>query len=118
MTLVDLMIFVIVIAFMVYLYYRVNHALAYSWDWTIIPMYIFRKDDETGGWVANLLLLGLYTTIKLALWSIVFSALIGGLMGILRTSKRVFPRMLSRTYVELIRNIPPLVFIFVFFLRV
>ena len=113
--LVDLVIFAVVLAFSIYLYYRVNRVLAYNWDWTIVPMYLFRKDDETGGWVANLLLLGLYTTIKLALWSIVFSALIGGLMGILRTSKRVFPRMISRTYVELIRNIPPLVFIFVFF---
>ena len=113
--LLDLVIFAVVLAFSVYLYYRVNRVLAYNWDWTIVPMYLFRKDDETGGWVANLLLLGLYTTIKLALWSIVFSALIGGLMGILRTSKRLFPRMISRTYVELIRNIPPLVFIFVFF---
>ncbi|SVB85906.1 uncharacterized protein METZ01_LOCUS238760, partial [marine metagenome] len=31
LTLVDLVIFVIVIASVVYLYYRVNHALAYSW---------------------------------------------------------------------------------------
>ena len=113
--LLDLVIFAVVIAFSVYLYYRVNRVLAYNWDWSVVPMYLFRKDDETGGWVANLLMLGLATTIKLALWSIVFSALIGGFMGILRTSKRVFPRMLSRTYVELIRNIPPLVFIFVFF---
>ena len=76
----DLVIFAVVVAFSVYLYYRVNRVLAYNWDWSVVPMYLFRKDDETGGWVANLLMLGLATTIKLALWSIVFSALIGGFM--------------------------------------
>jgi len=34
---------------------------------------------------------------------------------VMRTSKRLFPRLLSRLYVELIRNVPPLVFIFVFY---
>ena len=61
--LLDLVIFAIVLAFSVYLYYRVNRVLAYNWDWTIVPMYLFRKDDETGGWVANLLLLGLYLSL-------------------------------------------------------
>ena len=58
---------------------------------------------------------GLYTTIRLALWSIVLAALIGVVFGVMRTSRRLFPRMVSRVYVELIRNIPPLVFIFIFY---
>ena len=58
---------------------------------------------------------GLFTTIRLAIWSIVLAAIIGFVMGVMRTSQRLFPRLLSLMYVELIRNIPPVVFIFVFY---
>jgi polar amino acid transport system permease protein len=46
----------------------------------------------------------------------VILATIGGIiMGIFRSSKSLFLRMVGRTYVELIRNIPPLVLIFLFY---
>ena len=113
--LVDFAIFAIIVAAIVYVWYRVDSVLEYRWDWTIIPHYLYRWDEEEQRWVANLLMQGLYTTIRLALWSIVLAAIIGVVFGIMRTSRRLFPRMLSRVYVELIRNIPPLVFIFIFY---
>ena len=58
---------------------------------------------------------GFYTTVRLALLSMIPAALLGAVFGIMRTSRRLFPRLLSRSYVELIRNIPPLVFIFIFY---
>ena len=112
---IDFAIFAIFIAAVVYVWYRVDSVLEYRWDWTIIPHYLYRWDEEEKRWVANLLMQGLYTTIRLALWSIVAAAIIGVVFGIMRTSRRLFPRMLSRVYVELIRNIPPLVFIFIFY---
>ena len=36
-------------------------------------------------------------------------------MGYMRTSKNLAMRMISRCYVELVRNIPPVVFIFIFY---
>ena len=113
--LADLAIFAMIVAAVVYVWYRVDSVLEYRWDWTIIPHYLYRWDEEERRWVANLLMQGLYTTIRLALWSIVLAAIIGVVFGIMRTSRRLFPRMLSRVYVELIRNIPPLVFIFIFY---
>ena len=112
---VDVAVFVVLIAAVAYIWYRVDTVLEYRWDWTIIPHYLYRWDEASGEWVANLLMQGLYTTIRLALWSIVLAAAIGVVFGIMRTSRRLFPRMLSRVYVELIRNIPPLVFIFIFY---
>lgn len=112
---IDFAVFAVLIAAVVYVYYRVDTVLEYRWDWTIIPHYLYRWDEEQQQWVANLLMQGLYTTIRLALWSIVLAAVIGVVFGIMRTSRRLFPRMLSRVYVELIRNIPPLVFIFIFY---
>ena len=112
---IDFAVFAAVIAAIVYVWYRVDSVLAYRWDWTFVPHYLYRFDEEQQAWVANLLMQGLYTTIRLALWSIVLAAVIGVVFGVMRTSRRLFPRMVSRVYVELIRNIPPLVFIFIFY---
>ncbi len=111
----DYVVFAILIAAVAYVWYRVDSVLEYRWDWAVIPHYLYRWDEEQQRWVANLLMQGLYTTIRLALWSIVLAALIGVVFGIMRTSRRLFPRLLSRVYVELIRNVPPLVFIFIFY---
>jgi polar amino acid transport system permease protein len=43
------------------------------------------------------------------------AALIGGVVGVCRVAHSLFLRLISRAYVELIRNIPPLVFIFIFY---
>ena len=112
---IDLAVFALLIAAVAYVWYRVDSVLEYRWDWSVIPHYLYRWDEEQQRWVANLLMQGLYTTIRLALWSIVLAAVIGVVFGIMRTSRRLFPRMLSRVYVELIRNVPPLVFIFIFY---
>jgi len=45
----------------------------------------------------------------------VLAIIIGTVMGLCRASTRRFRRMLGRTYVELIRNLPPLVLIFIFY---
>ena len=112
---IDFTIFAALIAAIAYVYYRVDTVLEYRWEWSVIPNYLYRWDEERQQWVANLLMQGLYTTIRLALWGIVLAAIIGVVFGVMRTTRRLFPRMLSRVYVELIRNIPPLVFIFIFY---
>ena len=112
---VDCAVFAALIAAIAYISYRVDSVLEYRWDWSIIPNYLYRWDEEQQIWVANLLMQGLYTTLRLALWGIVLAVIIGVVFGVMRTSRRLFPRILSRAYVELIRNIPPLVFIFIFY---
>lgn len=111
----DAVILVLVLAAIGYVYYRVDTVLNYRWDWSFLPGYLLRWDEEQRRWVANILLQGLGTTLRLALWSMLLAALIGTVMGIMRTSSRLLFRLISRSYVELIRNIPPLVFIFVFY---
>ncbi len=103
------------LAAVLYVVHRVDSVLEYRWDWTVIPHFLYRWDQELERWVPNLLMQGFFTTIRLALLSMVPAALVGGVFGVMRTSRRVLPRLLSRTYVELIRNLPPLVFIFIFY---
>ena len=95
--------------------YRITVGLHYSWNWAVIPQYILRYDVESDRWVANYLLQGLLTTIRLSLWSGMLALLFGLCMALARTGRSLFWQMVSRCYVELMRNLPPLVLIFIFY---
>ncbi len=98
-----------------YFIYRVRIRLHYSWSWDVIPQYLFRYDEAKGRLVPNLLVEGFLTTIKLSLWSSLIAVAVGTVMGVLRVGKGIFSRIFSRSYVELVRNLPPLVLVFIFY---
>ena len=114
-TAVDYLLFGIVGAFCIYATYRVNDVLVYNWNWTHVLGFLVKFDAETQSWAANLLLQGLATTLRLAVWATIFATLVGVVMGYWRTCENLTLRIISRCYVELIRNMPPLVFIFIFY---
>jgi len=108
----DLFLLALIFAGAGYIGYRVVVQLNYSWNWSGIWQYLFRYDEQQGRFVANYLVLGLLTTIRLSLYAGIL-ALLGGLcMALARTSRSLFRRLISRTFIELMRNLPPLVIIF------
>jgi len=104
----------LVLAAIGFLVYRVTGTLEYRWNWSVIPQYLLRYDNERG-WVANLLLLGLLTTIRLSFWSLLLALPLGLICGLLRISRHLFSRLLGGIYVTLLRNLPPLVLVFIFY---
>ncbi len=98
-----------------YVAWRAGSVLHYRWDWSLIPTYLMRFDETRQRWVANLLIEGLFATVRVSIWSALLAAVFGTVMGLCRVSKRLLLRLIGGFYVELIRNIPPLVFIFVFY---
>lgn len=114
-TLLDVCIILSLVAGVMYLAYRIKVGLHYKWNWSIIPQYLFRYDSEKSKWVPNLLMQGFFTTIRLSVWTTLLATVLGTIMGLFRISKSLFKRLIGRTYVELIRNIPPLVLIFIFY---
>ena len=111
----DLVLLLSVAAAVLYFAYRFQSQLNYDWNWAVIPQYLVRHDRQTGTWVSNILLQGLISTIRLSFWSTLLAAILGTLMGMFRISRSLFKRMVGRTYVEVVRNLPPLVLIFIFF---
>lgn len=109
----DLIILLTLAAGAVWIAHRVRVDLRYNWSWGVIPQFLFRFDTSQGGWVPNLLIIGLLNTIKLSVWATLFATAIGIVMALFRISRSLFRRMVGRTYVELIRNMPPLVFVFI-----
>ncbi len=114
-TVLDVVIGVLILMALAYVAYRVKVGLNYKWNWGVIPQYLFRYDEEEKRWVMNLLMQGLKTTICLSIWGILLATVIGSVMGIFRISSSLFKRLIGRTYVELIRNVPPLVLVFIFY---
>lgn len=98
----------------VHVWGRVSEVLVYRWDWGFLPQALVRR-TESGGWEANLLLEGLIATLRLSIWSMAGAAVLGTVLGVMASSTRLLPRLTAFTYVGLIRNMPPLVFIFVFY---
>jgi polar amino acid transport system permease protein len=111
----DIVVLLLLSVAAVYIFYRVRIGLHYKWNWEAIPQYLFRYDQETMRLVPNLLMQGLFMTIRLSVWGTLIATVIGLIMGLFRVSHSLFKRMVGRTYVELIRNIPPIVLIFIFY---
>ncbi|WP_291327581.1 amino acid ABC transporter permease [Desulfovibrio sp. UCD-KL4C] len=114
-TSLDILLLAVIIGVLSTLSYYIVTQLNYHWNWSVIPNYIFRYDHTTDTWKAGQLTQGLLVTLRLSVWSIIFALIIGTVMGIFRISQRPFFRMISSSYVGLIRNIPPLVLIFIFY---
>ena len=85
----------------------------YAWRWSVIGRSLVKSTPD--GMAPNLLLEGLFTTIRLSVGAMLLAFVLGTAVGLARTSKRLFWRLTAGTYVEFVRNTPPLVLIFLFY---
>jgi len=114
-SLLDVVLGLLLLATAIYVFHRLSSGLQYKWHWELIPQYLFRFDATEDRWVLNTLTRGFLNTIRLSVWGTLMASIIGVVMGLARISQRPFRRMLGGAYVELIRNTPPLVLIFIFY---
>jgi polar amino acid transport system permease protein len=112
---VDVIVVAALIGFVIYTWKNISSVLAYKWSWGFLPKVLFLKNESTGWWQPNLLLEGFLTTIRLSIWAMILACLLGVVLGVMATFNRLLPKLVAFTYVGLIRNIPPLVFVFIFY---
>jgi polar amino acid transport system permease protein len=98
-----------------WLLYQATVQAQYKWNWQAMPQYLVRFDEQSGRWVCGLILQGVLVTLRLSFWATVLALIIGTVMGLFRTSCSRYRRMIGSGYVEMIRNIPVLVWIFIFY---
>ncbi|EPR44794.1 polar amino acid ABC transporter, inner membrane subunit [Desulfovibrio sp. X2] len=94
--------------------WQLGRGLDYQWHWGVV-WHSFLRYDPHKGWVVNLLTQGLLATLRLSAWSMVLALAAGTAAGIASATGRLFWRMWARSYVELVRNLPPLVLVFLFY---
>ena len=87
--------------------------LGYNWQWYRIPRY-FGTFAE-GGWQVGPLLTGVLVTLQVVMVSLLFSLIIGLLVALMRLSRSPVARLLASCYLELVRNTPLLVQIFLIY---
>ena len=111
----DWLILAVLVGVTAYVGLRMQGALNYNWRWELIPDYVLRYREDRQEWFANLLLQGLFATIRISIYASILALIIGIGLGVARCSENLTTRLLARTYLELLRNIPPVVIIFIFF---
>jgi polar amino acid transport system permease protein len=84
--------------------------MGYHWQWYRIPRYLLTID--AGAIAAGPLVQGLLVTIQISAASLVLSLAIGLVTAILRLADSPLAALLSRVYVEVVRNTPLLIQIF------
>lgn len=104
----EIILFIILIAAVVLLFYYNSLSMGYKWQWYRIPWYLFGGNSinrSDGG----LILKGLGTTLLISGVSLIFTVAIGLLTAVLRLSSSYAGRIISKVYLELIRNTPLLI---------
>ena len=86
----------------------------YNWQWYRVPGYIFTYSAD-GSLEAGRLLKGLGVTVRISAISLVLAFIIGMITALLRLSSSFAARVVSRIYLELIRNTPLLIQLFVIY---
>jgi len=85
--------------------------MAYNWNWEI-----FVQPSATGeGTYLTWLLEGLKWTVTLSLSAWIIALLVGSIIGVLRTVPNRWLSLIAATYVEIFRNIPLLVQLFIWY---
>lgn len=87
--------------------------LGYDWHWMRVPRYLLFRGDQ--GWQAGPLLHGLGLTLAITAFSLILSMAIGLTAALMRLSDSVMARGLAKIYLEMIRNTPLLIQIFIFY---
>ena len=83
----------------------------YQWNWGVFLQPTAAGDDIYLGWMLS----GLQMTVMLSLSAWLIALLLGAVIGVLRTVPNRFLSGLAATYVELFRNVPLLVQLFIWY---
>ena len=87
--------------------------MGYNWQWYNIPQYLWR--DVDGEFIWGPLMKGLWVTLKIAFWCIGLALFVGLVTALLRMSRSVAGSALATTYLEVVRNTPLLVQLYLFY---
>lgn len=103
----DILAFLAVLSGLGWLIVEGAGALHYNWQWHRIPPYLYRIEDST--FYPGPLLRGLGVTLELTGWSLLLTVVLGLAAALLQRSASWAGHAIARTYVEIVRNTPLLV---------
>lgn len=85
--------------------------MGYNWDWSVF----LQQTPDGGGTYFSFLLMGAVWTLAVAIVSLAIALVFGTLVGVMQTLPGRKTQLAARAYVEVFRNIPLLVQMFVWY---
>lgn len=105
--------YLIIVGLVIYAAANGANAMGYNWQWYRIPQYFFEMTDE--GLVYGEIAFGLVATLKLSGVCFILAFFLGLMIAILRLSDLVVGRAVAVGFLEIIRNSPLLVLLYMFY---
>lgn len=105
--------YLIVVGLVIYASLQGASEMGYNWQWYRIPHYFYQFTSE--GFVLGEIPFGLIATIKLSLVAFSLALMIGLLVALLRLSGLVVGSAVAVVFLEIIRNTPLLVLLYLFY---
>jgi len=101
-------------------HFFVSKGITYIWHWEKVPEMLFYygtklPTDTKPGLHLGVLMIGFMLTVKISIVAIIFAIILGTVVGIARLSNEPVTKAISITFVELIRNTPLLVQIYIIY---
>ena len=103
----------IVVALIAYGSFTGAQNMGYNWQWYRIPQYIYSFTDDGFQW--GEIMIGLVATLKLSVTAFALATALGLLIALLRLSHLIVGTAVALGFLELIRNIPLLVLLYLFY---
>jgi polar amino acid transport system permease protein len=111
--LADLAQLALLVAALVWVVLHGAGGLGYNWQWYRVPPYLVRVVDGTVIW--GPLLRGLLVTLEISAAGLLLTLAIGLATALLRNSRSFAGRLLAGAYIQLVRNTPLLVQLYLFY---
>lgn len=106
----------LVLAGAAWFFFAARRLPAYEWSWRAALDFILLIEPD-GQVKAGLLLKGLFTTLRVGFWTVLFSLFAGTALGLSAIHKGFWTSLPYQIFINLLRNTPPLIILFcVYFL--
>lgn len=110
---IDIIEYVALVVLLVWLMTMSTARLGYNWQWHRVPRYLYQVRE--GRLVVGRLIQGLFFTFRISGVSLVLALAVGLTTALVRLSGSFMGRILSRVYLETIRNTPLIVQIYLMY---
>ena len=107
----DISAYLLLLAGVIFFLIKSAENQGYYWQWFRIPQYLYKIEDSR--FIAGPILEGLKITLNITWISLILTCIIGMVTALMRLSNSLLARGIARIYLEITRNTPLLVQIFV-----
>lgn len=105
--------YALIVGLIVYGSFVGAQAMGYNWQWYRVPQYFYRVTEDGFQW--GEIVLGLMKTLQLSITAFVFAVVLGLIVALLRLSGLYISTRVAIVFLELIRNIPLIVLLYLFY---